>query len=67
MNHTKWLENQLKYKNKNAKIGELGKIVSSIIGEVWDGIYHLNKTSYIHERTEWDNEDFIEIERKRRI
>jgi len=61
MTHTDWLENQLRYKNKDIKISELGKIVSSIMGEVWDGIYHLDRSTYQHERTDWSNNSYIEM------
>ena len=52
-----WLLRQPAVKN----VSELGQDVADVLGQVFSGIYHLDNTSLFHERTNWSDEQRIEI------
>jgi hypothetical protein len=39
----------------------LGKDVASLLGDVFQGIYHLEDSALFHKRVEWDSQHHIEI------
>lgn len=61
MKHWEWLEGQLTHARPGCRISPFGKTVAQIIGTTWKGIYHLPQSSYLHPRTQWDHDGFIEL------
>ena len=61
MDHVKWLESQLVYREKKVTISPLGKKVAKILGFVWDGLHHCNPTMLFHKRTDWSSDHHIEV------
>lgn len=59
--HYEWLLKELLRKDSSATMSLLGKKVAQILGTVWEGIYHLNPSSYLHKRTDWSRPDLIRI------
>jgi len=54
-----WLEKQLPYrKNKDNTISPLGKRVADLLGDLFFGIYHVNKEAM---NVDWSNKQWIEI------
>jgi hypothetical protein len=54
-----WLEKNLSYrKNKNNTISPLGKRVADLLGDLFLGIYHVNKEAM---NVDWANDLWIEI------
>ena len=54
--HYEWLQRQLKY-----PMSDFGRDVAQIVGIVWRGIYHLQQSSFLHERTNWADDQYIEM------
>lgn len=55
-----WLARQLDAMKRPAP-SPLGLLVGDILGEVYQGIYHVPNTALFHERTQWHNAHVVKV------